>query len=277
MFEPWNLVKLLDDMNNIDNNLRTYFKCDINYGKIRITPTIKMFVIAAVYLLFIFPYYIINHHLYTLEILCFEIFADFHNTAQLSFYLFYIEMLNDRIKAVNDLTTDISHKKAENSILIHHITNLNDLYGKLWRVSTKLNQTFGVLLVSIVIFIFIDFVFLTFYFCKELQSNTRSDTSLAIFFLLLGLTFETLVFAKYTDNVKEYSNGIGVKLHLIDVCDHNDTSLTVLLKDFSSHVLFQPIFIKSVFFQMDLGLLVPVSSDIYTRLKKEHNYSLSIY
>lgn len=269
MLDPLKFVKVLENINKVDEILWKHLKYEINYEKDRLMLGVKLFSFSFIFLVLTVPYYIYTNNLYKTYILCFEIFADIYNSALLAFFLFYVGLLNDRVKIVFELLTNLLTRKSKIklkgkldkdssvSTLLADLTKMNELYEKLWSITFNINDIFGLFIIIFIVFLFIDLVSLAHFFCNELQDN-EIGISLATLSLIVGNVFRLLTVTILTNGLKENASGIGTTIHLFDACTEDDPSLIVLLKDFSSHVLFQPICIESVFFQVDLELLVPV-------------------
>lgn len=263
LLDPLKLVELLELMYNVDEILLTRLKYETNYKKLRRTVALKLALISAIYVVLFLPYYVHNYELYSLTILCFEIASDSYCTVLLAFFLFYFGLLNDRVKIVFDhiqmmienIKAKGRNKHEKNLDLLADLTTLNDLYGKLWTITLTINENFGSYLISFIIFTFIDMVGLTFFLCKQLQEPDIAP-SITILCLIIGIIYHLLIITVMTNDLKENASGIGNSVHFFDA---NDSDFVLLMKDFSSHVLFQPICIESIFFQFDLELLVPVS------------------
>lgn len=268
IMNPIKFVQLLESMSKVDDILLKRLKHETNYERIRWTYGLKLATISSIYVALLMPYYIYNYKHFDFKIMCFEISSDLYGTILLAFFLFYFAMLNDRVKIAHDYIQKMTRKikvrsrnKHERDMnLIANLTTLKDVYGKLWSITLTINENFGPYLISFIIFTFIDIVALTFFLCKQPEGSELAS-SISSFCLLLGSFFHLLIVAIVTNDLKENANGIGNSIHLFDASDENDQDFIILIKDFSSHVLFQPIVIESVFFQFDLEILVPVRDD----------------
>lgn len=259
---PLSLVDLLESMCKVDEIFLMRFKYNTDYQKIRWTFGLKLGAISIIYVATFLPYYITNYEYYPVKMMCFGVGADIYATVGLAFLLFYLILLNDRVKVTYDLIKNVSQKDSNNTtnnkkILISDLKILSDIYSKLWEITITINEIFEIYLIAYLIFGFIDFVGITFFLFKE-QQNQDISTITTILCYLFGIVLRIVTVIKVTNDIKKNANNIGETIHLLDVSKENDTNLIILQKDFCLLVLFQPICIESVFYKYDLELIVPV-------------------
>lgn len=253
ILNPLKLVKLLEGFNRVDESIRTRLNYTIEYKKIGKNYLKKFFMFSFVYALLISPYYIMNHKLYTLEMFCFEIYSDVNHAVRSPLLFFYVQLLNHRLEILYGIMVNASHKRHTSR---ETLQVLIDIYNGLHRITTEINDYFELYLNMLLVFMFIDFLGLTFYFCKGLQMGEEIEVSLTMFLCILVIVFAFGVTVKLTDNITKNYAAIASHISLINV---GDTEAGFLLKEFASDALFKPIRIETPFFQFNMRLIIPVN------------------